>query len=312
MCTKNQNKIFFNSLSCDEGFLDHFQDKKDYESIGKIHTIFNKVINIVYGNRIYSIAALAVDNSPYTLRIDNKGCSFKELNLIVGNSAIKIRNSLILGNKIVIKLYNTKLWKPSNRKINIKNVKVAERNIIKFNEKIVDKGINGGCKYFYESRYLEKYKYKPSLVERELSNRIKVFTDEVYKEKVNISHINSLIGLGMGLTPSGDDFLSGFLSTISIINSKKTNKISQRIIRDLNLEDISTTYVSRQMLMNTFEGRYKERILKLIYSFINENESEFIKSLDRVLAIGSSSGTDLAIGIATAFILAIDFHKMEG
>lgn len=65
------------------------------------------------------------------------------------------------------------------------------------------------------------------------------------------------------------------------------------------------------MLSITLRGESREYILSFINAFLDGDKEQFFLSLERLLNIGSSSGTDLAVGVVTAFILLINNFNME-
>ncbi|MCL6574357.1 MAG: DUF2877 domain-containing protein, partial [Bacillus sp. (in: Bacteria)] len=111
-------------------------------------------------------------------------------------------------------------------------------------------------------------------------------------------HAVSLIGLGPGLTPSGDDFLVGFFT---IFNMKNSPFFSYRsLCEEVALKaKLLTNDISYMALKKASTGNVRESIITLINSIISGNEKDLSLSLNRVLNIGSTSGTDIVLGLVS-------------
>jgi hypothetical protein len=113
--------------------------------------------------------------------------------------------------------------------------------------------------------------------------------------------LESLLGIGRGLTPSGDDFIAGFLLACSRWlphvreNSKFPALIEQAYRR--------TTTLSANLIESAGKGSADERILAAgdaLFCGVLDPEN----GASHALAYGSSSGVDALAGMATAFLRA--------
>ena len=111
--------------------------------------------------------------------------------------------------------------------------------------------------------------------------------------KGDINAAVKLIGLGRGLTPSGDDFLCGFFA---VLNALSIPAVSLREAVFDNLD--RTTLISAAYISAVLGRRYftvYDRAVRAIFG-----EGDFKEDVDFVLAMGASSGTDTMIGALTA------------
>lgn len=103
------------------------------------------------------------------------------------------------------------------------------------------------------------------------------FVDKRIKEK----GLYSLLGLGLGLTPSGDDFLAGFILGEIITNKK---------ILDINKLDFKrTNKISAFLLKQALEGNFSEDIIEFL--------TLDTLAIKKVLNLGASSGSDTMLGL---------------
>lgn len=125
--------------------------------------------------------------------------------------------------------------------------------------------------------------------------------------------IKGLIGLGPGLTPSGDDLLGGFM--VALITTLKTSGIANsthpRLTGDL-AESISyygfsnTTDISASLLEFAAKGLTSASVHRLIRKLLQRGSSDdtFQAALS-VAEVGHSSGWDCLVGILLGAHLAL-------
>jgi len=125
------------------------------------------------------------------------------------------------------------------------------------------------------------------------------------------SAIRSILGMGPGLTPSGDDFLAGFISAGVVLGRvlSNINDMVTKISRSITEESQGmTTCISISMLEDAANGEMSEPFMKFMKSVLLTNNLEQIALFTKELgSIGATSGEDLYNGIATG----IWFFKMR-
>ncbi len=96
-----------------------------------------------------------------------------------------------------------------------------------------------------------------------------------------------LLGLGFGLTPSGDDFVLGTIAMLNL-EERDTSRIRRRVERYEH-------HLSRTMLIDALDGHYAEP-LRDVLRCLSLNELED-RSMRRLLGMGSTSGLDTVAGM---------------
>lgn len=116
--------------------------------------------------------------------------------------------------------------------------------------------------------------------------------------------LSGLIGVGTGLTPSGDDFMTGVLSTFKAFpqcfNHKLISSLSNSICsRRNNTNEISCTFIDCAL-----RGQFSKAIIDLYDSVCSDNvqasgigQESIDNLLDSFLDIGHTSGIDTLTGI---------------
>jgi hypothetical protein len=138
-----------------------------------------------------------------------------------------------------------------------------------------------------------------------------------------VDNLVSVVGLGPGLTPSGDDALVGTLAALDLgreANSaavvlreamvaalasplaERTTRHSAQMLTAALMEELTrrTTRLSAQLLTAAAAGRYAEPVLGLLEALADEDPSPHrVEDAARVLlGLGHRSGRDTLLGIA--------------
>lgn len=116
--------------------------------------------------------------------------------------------------------------------------------------------------------------------------------------------LSDLIGVGTGLTPSGDDFMTGVLSTFKAFpqcfNSRLISSLSNSICsRRNNTNEISSAFIDCAL-----RGQFSKAIIDLYETVCSDNvqasdigQETLDNLLDSFLDIGHTSGIDTLTGI---------------
>lgn len=112
-----------------------------------------------------------------------------------------------------------------------------------------------------------------------------------------------LVGLGPGLTPSGDDFLIGLAATLTAIR----HPLAPFLVHLEPHFARRTTDVSAAFLAHAARGEYSELLHDALSALLNASGSGGAEAaaLGRLLSFGSSSGADTLMGVWAALTLLI-------
>ena len=143
-----------------------------------------------------------------------------------------------------------------------------------------------------ESLYLEKLhlNYSVDIVENILP-LFEKFIEKV-KDNKNLKEYNNILGFGVGMTPSSDDFILGMLSVFCFFNNDRSNILKEYIGENLH----TTTKISFNMLSNALKDNFPSYIIDF-YSQISVDLSCLENILNVFANHGHSSGIDTLYGI---------------
>jgi hypothetical protein len=141
----------------------------------------------------------------------------------------------------------------------------------------------------------------------ELSYAVRTISESTQKhDLMKLSNqLSSIVGLGNGFTPSGDDFIVGFLFCLKRILLHTNHKGAKFVIMG------NTNWASKKFIDYSQNGIVIEP-LEMFVNFLlsGENEAEF--PLMDLIQVGKSSGIDASIGaiIATLFVFDNNFRNL--
>jgi hypothetical protein len=118
------------------------------------------------------------------------------------------------------------------------------------------------------------------------------------------SSVRALIGLGAGLTPSGDDLLVGYLAGLWCTIQGKNERVQfvsglGKVITGLSgrTNDISRTY-----LYHAAQGQVSSRLANLAEAICREENSDLLATAQSVMQIGHTSGMDAVTGLLIGLV----------
>ena len=115
-----------------------------------------------------------------------------------------------------------------------------------------------------------------------------------------ISHARSLVGLGEGLTPSGDDFLGGFLFARQVLYRYYPNDMNLSICNysDFILQSKPlTNLISYTIMKDHLDGRSVEPLHQFANGLLlGESIDQLSLHAEILISIGHSTGWDLLTG----------------
>ncbi len=115
-----------------------------------------------------------------------------------------------------------------------------------------------------------------------------------------------LVGLGEGLTPSGDDALVGVLAGLDALEEAATDARAERAALAEALESVvteRTTTLSAQMLTAAAQGLYAEPVMGIAHALALDT-STAEETMTAILGMGHRSGADTLRGLAAALAWA--------
>lgn len=109
-----------------------------------------------------------------------------------------------------------------------------------------------------------------------------------------------LIGLGPGLTPSGDDLLVGIEAALHALAQPSAGFLALA----MGGVDGRTTELAATLLRHAAAGEFAERLHTLLAALLGSDDETVPAAIDRAVAWGATSGTDCLIGVLIGLDIA--------
>jgi hypothetical protein len=282
---------------CSEYILDN-NNTIDLE-LGKIHSIFNKSLNIRFNFGLVNIIEDESLNLPFSIELDKPIVEH-----IIWNSYI---------DDVVIFSHKEKklLFKYINLELDLNNSPYeCSLDNKDFNKDIFEDNFNTVVNFIHNSSIengfgIENKRMINELLETKESgvdfykyiNKLRGLNGE-YEEIESI--FNYFIGRGRGLTPSGDDFILGVIAILKVVNQDILSTGLYKYLQEYGNK--RTTDISLEYLKHVCYGRVGSLTKKLCESvFINKNDIE--NNLIELSKKGHTSGIDTIMGILVGMII---------
>ncbi|MDZ7672241.1 MAG: DUF2877 domain-containing protein [Halanaerobiales bacterium] len=265
--------------------------KENYGLKGKVNSIFDHVINISTDKyHGFAITDQTVIMAPYHIKLSNN--NFKKIRKYLNE------NSIILIDNNYIK-YNNKFLKYNNKNSFhgiIKETSYNKDKLIKNTEYIIKNFAKNGSLDKTIINFKSIIKGDLQLLTPLQKHFYKILKDIINGKK----NANDLLGLGIGLTPTGDDFIVGYLSAVEA--GLCDDKYQFRDVLTTKGIFNKTTNVSALHLNGVLEHRFNAQLV-VLYKNIDNSDINYINNAKKLIKIGSTSGLDMLSGIYFALTM---------
>jgi hypothetical protein len=110
-----------------------------------------------------------------------------------------------------------------------------------------------------------------------------------------------LMGLGVGLTPSGDDYLVGLLAGMEATDDPPRHGLAAVIAGHAPLR---TTAIGAAALGQASRGAFAERLHDVLVALARGRLDQLAAPIERAMTYGATSGSDTLVGLFAALDVA--------
>lgn len=279
------------------------------ERVGQVHSIFRKSLNLSFENRLINLSEGGSAKPPFGVQLENWVISY-----IINNVS---ENETVLwdseNKEIIFTSMNLKI--KFNESYYYSQMVPAEVNYFKFLDNLsvliefvigtklengFDKNIVDTVRFIFENNEASEDDFYKQL--RSLENSL-------LDKKLCFHALNYWVGRGRGLTPSGDDFLVGILSMLSItgIKGNSIEEIKEYLLKEGHKR---TTEIGFEYLWYASQGKFSMNIISLCRAMMGDDKKELNKALWDLSLSGHTSGADTILGIILASKLILTQQKI--
>lgn len=281
------------ALSADAALLLLYRSQKVSldSGTGRVHSVFERAINIEDARgQLVTIASRDVDDAPDTIIVDID--RFSALGAQAGSTAHPTKDAIAVGERFTVRLDTAIAWDatlptwPADDgplRSNLETVRCEMARSVAAGTSPLATAMS--------SMIEERAGALCAALERRDAAAARACGQ-------------AMLGLGPGLTPSGDDFLVGLFAVLHLPGSpfEASSGICADIVADAA---VRTNAVSVAALTAAARGRVRASIIGLLRALVAGNREAATTALRRVLAIGSTSGSDIAAGIVAGLGLQL-------
>lgn len=255
--------------------------------VGRVHSAFERALNIESDDgHLVTLACRALDDGPDTVVVDAA-----RLDSVASGTAVTgDAQAFLLGADVRIGLTSACAWSAPALRFTDDLAGFTVR--LGALDTLLAHGPGG-----FDARCIDDFAFDAA-VRAQLSYRCRTLCTalEARDDATALRAARSLIGLGPGLTPSGDDYLLGLFAVLNLAGGPCAGWLCGG--RDvLDVSSLHATHrISQAALLHAARGRVRASIAALLQAVVHGSGDLGI-ALERVLAIGSTSGADIVRGI---------------
>ncbi len=293
---------------------------------GVVYGIFSSAIYIKIKDKLITVTTREQGNFPYGILLQEN--IPVELTGLAAKEKVLLHNDFMsfLGKLFFIDFSEALTWNPGAGQKKDTSINRVKKNLVVFSTCLTsdlacNHGLAGLARYFGVSG--EGFDCLTDLTDRDLNIYCQAaipILSTAFKnlEKVNyrkaMTILADLIGLGQGLTPSGDDLLLGMMAVFYLGSNlcPSLDLLMRDTINNIcSTKNNLTTEVSRFFLAEAATGRFAEKILDVTNSLLYKKAGDLIDNIKSLAEIGATSGLDIATGIMIGGIMLLKCHELH-
>jgi len=262
----------------------------------EVAAVFDRSFCLRAGDRFICVGAPVIGNGPLTLIADSS-CRLTNLGLYPGRSAFISDQCIAIGDSIAFTLDRCEPWRPPPWPAPPSPARLTDICAALVSAAAVEAPGTGFGEIFRLPARTTHWTALTSLAHGPIARFESWLSDALITDRapaIAAAPIQGLIGLGPGLTPSGDDFLMGALAVLDALAERKIHAALARAFADIS--PTSTSPLSHCFLSAATAGHIGEHLHGAVAWIMSGNRDAAIAT---VRNIGHSSGWDMLAGIAT-------------
>ena len=286
---------------------------------GRIHSIFNEVINILTdSDELITLISEKKTMAPMCLQVDFSKCDIRKL---VSDDKVLFSVTGIQIPRLRLKTIfdNVPVWHPDMDVSGlVLSTELMNERLLALRKSMFEGGANAGLLPLIATMDRIYGIPKSGVEVHQETNHYCEFIEDVFIAIIDLIDqqkyddvsplLPRFIGFGPGLTPSTDDFLMGLVMTLYYSERIADNpdRNVEKFAKDLFTASLGrTTTVSEAMLKNAAKGRVALTHRALIRSLFDPQVQSIQKATEEVIKNGSTSGTDFLLGVYSAEMLLL-------
>jgi len=272
----------------------------------RILHIFDHACNLINERReVLSIVTPQIGNGPFNLVIEDESILFS--NQIKVESSISIEPNQLIISDIAINTHNAKLWspRPDWEMLHAEKDDIAKLLLTNYQKCGLDTPFATNAQGYSTTALQSELpitNLQPFDTASPLRASLQSLISAIATADIQSSIISAskLAGLGIGLTPAGDDFILGAMYAAWIIHPFEQARVLVKEIT--NTTAPLTTSLSAAWLRSVGRGESGVLWHEFFDALISADPVHIQEAMDKILAVGATSGADAMAGFISLFI----------
>ena len=274
--------------------------KRELDSalFGRVTAVFEHSLYLEVNGSLICIADANLGFGPLTVSVKNKYGMEWINSFNVGREVEVSPVGISIDDSTIISTIGVHSWLPPKRPAWTKNsLKLGLRELENLAQaKVPDEGLG---RFLFEcpDRFPDS---NESLAAEKSIGILKNWLKKCFEVKMPITpdkeSVATLLGLGQGLTPSGDDFLGGMLIALHVCGEKSVQKQLYIQVEPLlnNTGPVSSSHLKAASL-----GEGSESLHQMLNMLLEGNDTNLELGIEAINQIGHTSGWDALAGVAS-------------
>ncbi len=260
----------------------------------RVHHVFEHVVNLGAGNEIISLVTPEIGNGPFNVVVP--ACDFRQ-HVSLASTVTIIPNALHIGD-LVISLCSAVRWNPCPPWSQLRSNQVQLRARIPVIRAVLQQHAPAGS---WAHLVVELPTAPKSSLDVHFLKFARWHWNNLYAAVINLNqsdcmgYAKQLVGLGNGLTPSGDDWLVGCALAAQL--NLPSPEIASLLLKTIDLVSSGTTFLSSNWLQAAVSGNCSEHWHRFFLSCLEPDSDQVCyQAALRIVEQGHSSGADALAG----------------
>jgi len=267
----------------------------------RVHSVFERVVNVqLAGDRLLTLAHRAADDAPDSIVVDLD--SWSSFDVVPGAPVRLVGSRIEIEADLSVELDDARPWQP-RLPVYAQDTARLRANVPAAQDRLDHHGRGLGFRRGAGSVRTDLESAMLTAFGRNAEGLLYALAQD--DEALAHEHVDALVGLGRGLTPSGDEFLLGLLAVLNISGSpgRAWRRLGGRVVERARLH---THLISAAALRHAATGRVRASVIDLCDALMHAGPTAMLRALERVMRIGASSGSEIALGVLAGFRLHLN------
>lgn len=276
------------------------------DAMGSVHSVYRNTINLLFRDQLWALQSSLSPLSPISLRTELSSSAMRALSVRPGDAC-----ALSSGDLLLFSDGECCRFHPSFSKLTITRLPPvsgspdqhahAAAQLLQRTSAALSSANRGGFSLLFTKR--DPPCADPILSIAQTAVQQSIHFCQAQDWSACTRSLLSLLGLGIGLTPSGDDFLCGFLAGLAWAGAWE-HPLCVSLRRGISLHLSDTNVISAAFLRCAADGNFSVPLLQFLSAV--HHPAALARAAEALARVGHSSGMDSLAGLHFSAMLMRD------